>query len=179
MKIAFISLGDRPLTLAATETPQEVGLESSKEAAFDAPVEVSATLTRMQEDALAEGKASTRARVPCSRCLEDVVLELRGEFRALYVPQSGVAVRRDARYGLDEGDQRVNFYAEQTIDLSEEICNCLLLELPMKPLCKPDCAGLCHKCGENLNEGPCGCPPDAEEDPWAKLRDLIPPPEKQ
>jgi uncharacterized protein len=68
----------------------------------------------------------------------------------------------------------VNFYSEFTVDLSEEIANCLRIELPMKPLCRPDCAGLCQKCGANLNEGPCGCKPDEEDGPWAKLRGLIP-----
>ena len=45
----------------------------------------------------------------------------------------------------------------------------VLLELPLAPLCRPDCAGLCPTCGADLNEGPCACPP-AEGDPrWAAL----------
>ena len=54
----------------------------------------------------------------------------------------------------------------------------LLLELPLLPLCQDDCQGLCPTCGQNLNEGPCGCAPaDAGEEPtpqgpFAKLADL-------
>ena len=48
----------------------------------------------------------------------------------------------------------------------------LLVALPLKPLCREDCAGLCPQCGANLNEGPCGCEPDTEDDRWAALREL-------
>ena len=43
------------------------------------------------------------------------------------------------------------------LDLDELIRADILLELPTKFLCSPDCKGLCPKCGRNLNEGPCGC----------------------
>jgi len=69
----------------------------------------------------------------------------------------------------------VNFYTEMTVDLTEEIRQCLLLELPMKPLCRTDCKGLCPQCGHNRNEGPCSCRTEEPEDPWEKLRSLLPP----
>jgi len=48
----------------------------------------------------------------------------------------------------------------------------IVLSMPPKLLCKPDCAGLCQRCGRNLNEGPCECKP--EGDPrWAALQDLL------
>jgi uncharacterized protein len=49
----------------------------------------------------------------------------------------------------------------------------LLLSLPMQPLCKPDCAGLCPICGQDLNQGPCDCV-SVEIDPrWEKLGLLL------
>lgn len=50
------------------------------------------------------------------------------------------------------------------LDLDEVIQADLWLEMPMKSLCKPDCKGLCHRCGADLNAGPCGCA-DKEIDP--------------
>ncbi|MBM4031531.1 MAG: DUF177 domain-containing protein [Planctomycetes bacterium] len=174
MKIAVTSLADRPTSLEATLTPKELDLVAER-VRFEEPVEVSVTLTRMQEDVLAEGKASTRAVVECGRCLEDVPVELHGEFEALYVPETGPYAARMGRRDFEWGDQRVNFYSELTVDLTDEIRQCLLLELPLKPLCRPECAGLCPICGRNRNEGPCGCKPSADESPWAALAKFIPP----
>ena len=120
---------------------------------------------RMQGDVVLE----------CSRCLDLVELKLAGKFEALYVPDTGPYASRMGRRDFEWGDQRVNFYSEATIDLADEIRECLSLELPLKPLCRPDCAGLCPQCGHNLNEGPCECKPDKDDDTWAALRKLIPP----
>jgi uncharacterized protein len=58
-----------------------------------------------------------------------------------------------------EGDQ---------LDLRPLVRDALLLELPLAPLCQPDCLGLCPRCGADLNTGPCSCVPD--RDPrWGAL----------
>jgi len=174
MKIAVSSLSERPTTLQGTFAPKELELVAVR-VQFRDPVQVSATVSRMQEDVLAQGKASTKAHVECSRCLEDVEVDLAGEFEALYVTATGRFAKRMGHPDFAGGDQRVNFYSELTVDLSDEIRQCILLALPIKPLCRPDCAGLCPQCGRNRNEGPCGCKEDAEDDLWAKLRAIIPP----
>jgi len=174
MKIAVASLSEGPTALAATMSPEELDLAAER-TRFEAPVQVAATLTHMQEDVLAEGKANTMAIAECSRCLEDVAVELHGEFEALYVPDTGRYAKRMNHPDFTGADQRVNFYSELTVDLTEEIRQCILLELPMKPLCRPDCAGLCPTCGANRNDGPCSCKPEADESPWAALSKLIPP----
>jgi len=56
---------------------------------------------------------------------------------------------------------KLNYHAEkanQTLDLNPDIRQEIFLEYPIKPLCGPDCKGLCPSCGKNLNEGPCSCP---------------------
>ncbi len=174
MKIAVASLAERPTPLEATLSPKELDL-TMKHTRFEAPVLVAVTLTRMQEDVLAVGKASTTALAECSRCLEDVPVVLHGEFEALYVPDTGRFAKRMEHPDFAGSGQRVNVYSELTVDLSDEIRQCVLLELPMKPLCRPDCAGLCPTCGANRNEGPCSCKPEAPESPWDALRKLIPP----
>ena len=176
MKIAVASLSDRPVTLEATEPPRELGL-SDPAVEVIAPVHIAVKVTRMQEDVLVEGQAATRARVECSRCLEGVEFDVVGQFEALYVPEGGAYSKRAGRRDFEWGDQRVNFYKDFTIDLADEVGQSVLLEIPMKPLCRPDCAGLCPTCGENLNEGPCNCEADRDDDIWAPLRNLIPPEE--
>jgi len=174
MKIAVASLSERPTRLEGTLSPRELELAAER-IAFREPVHVTVTVTRMQEDVLARGEARTSAVAECSRCLEEVAVELRGEFEALFVPETGAYGQRMGRRDFEWGDQRVNFYSEMTVDLTDEIRQCVLLELPMKPLCRPDCAGLCPRCGANLNEGPCSCEPEDDAGPWAILRKLIPP----
>ena len=57
---------------------------------------------------------------------------------------------------------------DDTLDLAPLVRDALVLELPMAPLCRDDCAGLCPQCGANRNEGQCGCV--APRDPrWANL----------
>lgn len=46
---------------------------------------------------------------------------------------------------------------DQVIDLNPDIREEIILDSPMKPLCRPDCKGLCPKCGKNLNESKCNC----------------------
>jgi len=174
MKIAVASLSDRPTSLEGVLAPRELDLVAERVQFLD-PVHVAVTLTRMQEDVLAEGTVRTTAHAECSRCLEDVAVELAGRFEALYVPDTGAYAQRMGRRDFEWGDQRVNFYTELTIDLTDELRQCILLELPMKPLCRPDCAGLCPRCGADLNQGPCTCKPEAADDPWAALGKLLPP----
>jgi len=174
MKIAVASLSERPTPLSATMSPKELDLRA-EHTRFEAPVEVAVTVTRMQEDVLAVGTTSTMAIAECSRCLEDVPTALHGEFEALYVPDTGRFAKRMNHPDFAGSGQRVSFYSELTVDLSDEIRQSVLLELPMKPLCRLDCAGLCPRCGANLNDGPCTCKPEASESPWDALRNLIPP----
>jgi uncharacterized protein len=46
------------------------------------------------------------------------------------------------------------------------------MAVPMKALCDEDCAGLCQKCGQNLNQGKCDCPAEEIDPRWAKLNEL-------
>ena len=60
----------------------------------------------------------------------------------------------------DEGDDRY-FYAGDHIELAPMLREHIILASPMQPLCRENCAGLCVRCGKDLNEGPCQCPAEA------------------
>ncbi|MFW6164110.1 MAG: YceD family protein [Planctomycetota bacterium] len=176
VQIAVHTLGQEPTHVETTLAPEELDL-ADEPADFDQPVHVQLKLTRMQEDVLAEGQTRTTARIACSRCLEPVALAIDGSFRSLFVPEEGAYGERMGRQDFEWDDERVAFYTEGTIDLSDEICQSLVIELPLKPLCSPDCAGLCPQCGKDLNEGPCDCEPEPEPEeapsPWDALRDIV------
>ncbi|MRR10305.1 DUF177 domain-containing protein, partial [bacterium] len=63
-------------------------------------------------------------------------------------------------------------YRKGEIDLWPELREAVLLALPLKPLCREDCRGICPACGRDLNEGSCGCREDRGDHRWDKLREL-------
>ena len=63
--------------------------------------------------------------------------------------------------------------SEEVIDLEEDIRQLFILNLPLRPLCRADCLGLCPECGQNLNTGKCGCKIEDPLNRWGKLKDLL------
>ena len=59
------------------------------------------------------------------------------------------------------------------IELMDLVKDAVVLDLPMRFLCKEDCKGLCPKCGANRNEHPCNCLEGDDDNPFAALRDLF------
>ena len=60
---------------------------------------------------------------------------------------------------IEEDDLTTAFYENDEIDLGQLMQEQFYLALPMKPLCRDDCKGLCPECGTNLNRGTCDCKP--------------------
>jgi uncharacterized protein len=130
-------------------------------------VEGALKLTRTDKGILVTGELDTAQRLTCSRCLEifeyPLTLSLAEEFVPTMDIISGTSVP------VPEG--------VFTVDNSHEICvddalaQYTLMALPMKPLCKSDCRGLCDHCGVNLNNGVCTCSHDADHR-WAALAGL-------
>jgi uncharacterized protein len=65
-------------------------------------------------------------------------------------------------------------FTTKAVEVADEVRQSLLLALPVKPLCRPDCRGLCTRCGKNLNAGACGCLEAPKEGPFAALKNLKP-----
>lgn len=120
-----------------------------------APVTGRVKLTRTNRGVLADVDMVTQLHLACSRCLEDVSVPLATRFTEEFYPtvdlRTGLAVK------TPEGGTGFMLDEAHELDLTEPIRQQVLLELPMKPLCRADCAGLCPTCGHNLNDGPCGC----------------------
>lgn len=109
----------------------------------DSPIRGELSLLRTDRGIFVNGILDTTAKAVCSRCLGtfDQTLSLRIEEEFLLKGEGGA-------FTINEN---------QEIDLSEAVRQYALLALPMKPLCREDCQGLCPSCGHNLNLGPCGC----------------------
>lgn len=95
----------------------------------------------------------------CSRCLSPFRKNLNLNCEAKYVDEAA----EDEEKTSDDEDVETYPLDGTYCHLDEMIRSEILLSLPMKPLCRPDCKGICPSCGKNLNEGPCGCDDHADE----------------
>ncbi|MCL2888859.1 MAG: DUF177 domain-containing protein [Eggerthellaceae bacterium] len=114
-------------------------------------------LTNTGDAFLLVGRVGGRAKTACARCLEEFALELEGEIEAYYLLSEQSIPPDD----MDEDEYEV-LPKDNVIDLSTAIKAALLLELPLVPLCKLECKGLCLSCGADLNTAPCECRRETE-----------------
>lgn len=108
---------------------------------------------RQGTDVLVTGSFQATARLQCSRCLEPLVMRVGPDVDLHLVP----APSAHEKVELGPDDLELDFYRDDTLDLSRLLRSEMDLALPMKPLCRPDCRGLCPVCGVNRNTGSCGC----------------------
>ena len=104
----------------------------------------------------------------CNRCLRPIVEPVAGNldltiFVAAPRPLGG-------EQELDENDLGVVTLQDENLETEPLLVEQLQLNIPMKPLCRPDCAGLCPTCGADLNLGPCECPSERSDPRWAGLQ---------
>jgi uncharacterized protein len=117
------------------------------------------------------GRLQARLQVACGRCLEPFTLPVDTQVDLTYVPHPAQAA--DDEVELSQDDLTTAFYRDQTLDLAEMVREQFYLALPMRPLCREDCKGLCPRCGTNLNQGTCACDVRWEDPRLAGLRTLL------
>jgi DUF177 domain-containing protein len=125
-------------------------------------------IERRSGEVAVTGEYRATARLTCSRCLEPLVTEIGPEVDLHLIPSP--SSREEVELGPD--DLEVDFYQADTLDVAGLLRSETLLALPMKPLCRPDCRGLCPVCGANRNLTACGCAPPAIDPRLAPLEAL-------
>lgn len=75
---------------------------------------------------------------------------------------------------ITSADETIIYFPEtqETIEMNPALRDIVLVEFPMKHLCREDCKGLCSRCGKNLNKDICDCEPFQEDNPWSALKKL-------
>jgi len=117
---------------------------------------------RTPQGLIVQANFSAETTLECVRCLNEFEHSLQWEFTELYafnkksVSESELLLPEDAH-----------------IDLQPLIREYALLEIPIKPICKPDCQGLCSVCGEDLNKTDCGHHDMTEDSPFSVLKGLL------
>ncbi|AMY11183.1 hypothetical protein LuPra_04430 [Luteitalea pratensis] len=129
------------------------------------------------------GQLKAQLALPCARCTEpsdfpvDVPVDLRfvpaaAEKAGARPPSSSDSDDDDGRE-MAEDDPSLVLYDEPRIDLAQVAREQCYLAVPMKPLCRPDCQGLCPHCGTNRNTGTCTCENRWEDPRLAGLKSLL------
>lgn len=155
--------------------PLESLSAGSDEYRFEEPLSWAVDVTNTGEALLVAGSVEGLATIQCARCLEEASYSLVGDIEGYFI-MPGEDGQIDDPDDL-EGDEFFVLGEDRVIDLAPLMEAGLRLELPLVPLCRDDCAGLCPHCGANLNEESCTCADNAAaeamaESPFAALKNL-------
>lgn len=117
-------------------------------------LDVSISLKRIRETLYLEGSLRTVAETVCSRCLDAATLSVSAPFKYVLAPAQ-LEIQEEKELNTEDLD--FVFYEDDLIDLDPLIIEQIILQIPMRILCRDDCKGLCPHCGINLNTGSCQC----------------------
>ncbi len=122
------------------------------------------------KDIRAAGELSTVVELTCARCLEPAVQKVAKTFDLLYRPQGADAGRSELSVTAAEAE--IGYYQGDGLLLEDVLREQVLLDLPLKVICREDCKGLCPHCGSNMNYEQCSCREPLEDLRWSALKDL-------
>ncbi|MBP8980589.1 MAG: DUF177 domain-containing protein [Syntrophobacterales bacterium] len=170
MKININSIPEEGLELRATKDrtwlPNLFGGTAGDEFTLE-EVQVYCHVSRLSQTVFLDGRLETVIHMVCSRCLEEAELPVNVPFRYTLMP--AVEDNRE-EVELTEEDLEYGVYDGETIDCDPLIYEQIVLQIPMKVLCRDDCRGLCPQCGANLNTGVCSCTEKAVDERLAVLK---------
>jgi len=116
------------------------------------------------------GQFAATFRVPCARCVEPVDVPLKADFDLIFRPlgvDGGAAER-----SITAPETEIGYYQKDSLLLEDVLREQVLLSLPVRTLCKPDCKGLCPRCGQNRNSQECSCDVGPSDPRWEALAGL-------
>jgi uncharacterized protein len=157
MFVDIHELRDRgtPLVVEADFGEQELKL-ANPVSALERPARARLRVTLSGNRLQVAGRVEADMEITCSRCLNKIHRSIESNFELEYWPDPAVE-NEGEEFELTYSDLDIGFYRDERLDLDAVICEQILLEVPMKPVCRQDCKGLCGQCGADLNEGACGC----------------------
>jgi uncharacterized protein len=174
MKIRVEGLSEKPLVLSATESvaeyPALIEMQEDGECVFLEPLQLDITAAKEFDHIRVHGRVGTRVRFTCSRCLAEFETDIVSEFTVFYSKATEIALEEEV--SLTEEDLVSAPYDGDYIDFTREIEEQVVLEVPIKPLCREDCRGLCVTCGADLNAGECDCSRSCTGFAFSALKDF-------
>ncbi|MDO4242662.1 MAG: DUF177 domain-containing protein [Actinomyces sp.] len=139
------------------------------------PILVDAELTSLDDGVLVRGRADLSVHGQCVRCLRDLDEQRTVSFDELYLLPE--AARAQAEQGDEEADD-LFLLGDTGLDLEPALRDALVLTLPFRPLCTPQCAGLCPQCGERIEDLPTDHSHESIDPRWSALAGLLAAPDE-
>jgi uncharacterized protein len=133
------------------------------------PVRLAGTVSRIEQGHALEARVSWNGRLECSRCLAPYPYESEEAFTIVLLPRRPAV---DGEVALQKNDLDVSFYDDPTVSVVPIAEERVQMAIPMKPLCREDCKGLCPRCGQDRNVSTCNCSLEETDPRWDALRAL-------
>ncbi len=154
MKINISNLSEGVHEYDFEDSPSSIELDGR----FSSTVFVRIELEKRRRQLFLTGHVKTVGRFVCDRCLDNFDSPMNVDYRMTYVYDESEAGE------IDRDELTVIHASANEIKIDNDVKEYLLLAVPLKLLCKEDCAGLCGTCGANLNHQTCNCMKDPESD---------------
>lgn len=169
MKIDVLALREGDNSLEFRESAAGLDL-SGVPAEFKSDILVSLRLHKKDDEIIIWAKASGVVREECSRCLVGHERKFSVEFE-VFCDKMG-AHKKEARPDEGEGETYILHHDGKTLELGPVVREAIVLSMPIQPLCRDDCKGLCPVCGVNLNQQTCSCAASKPDARWSILDKL-------
>ncbi|HDJ23054.1 MAG: hypothetical protein B5M54_01690 [Candidatus Aminicenantes bacterium 4484_214] len=140
-----------------------------EEAILLEPLHAQIDLCKQGQEISIKGKITTVISFICSRCLAPFEFKVDAEFDLVFLPEELFELKEE----LSDDDLDLFFYFQNQINLREIVLEQLNLTFPMKPLCSPDCQGICPVCGQIISEGNCHCQQNLTDPRLEKLKTFL------
>lgn len=149
--------------------PAGAGIEIA--APLEGPLRADFQIQRLGKEIQVSGTVNATVRLQCSRCLAPFSFPVSGEVDATFAPPPKAA-EGEHQHELAEDELEVEPLVQGGADLRGVIAEQIHLNLPLKPLCREDCPGICPHCGRPVAAGDCGCAPAPADSRWEALKKL-------
>jgi uncharacterized protein len=177
MQFNVIDLEREPIQFSVALPPDAIGYGGEAEQLGNLAAEGRAEVLHEHRgpkeivaDIRLKGSFSGVFQIPCARCVEPVQHPLSGEFDLLFRPSEVDAT--GAEHAISTPETEIGYYDNGGLALEDVLREQVLLSLPAKTLCQPDCKGLCPRCGQNRNETVCACDEGPSDPRWGALAEL-------
>ena len=169
MRIELVNLERGRADFAHLYQPDELG-PFDERVSLVGPAAVNGTVRMTGPEVFVNGHVKTRAAVECDRCLKQVELPVDADFELEYV--TGPTYESSETAELTEDELSVSVFDGEAIDVDEIVKEQVMLAVPTRALCQPDCKGICPECGIDKNTGDCACETKEIDPRWAALKNL-------
>jgi uncharacterized protein len=163
MKINIKDLKEGINKFVLNESPEEIGFENG-DIEFNEIISSNIEVNKVGEKFIVKGKIKTAILLECSRCLKKFEYNIDCNFRLIYLKNIKFKEGEISKEEIDEV-----MLTDDILNIGDDIRQTIILEIPMKPICKESCKGLCANCGKDLNFGKCNCKFE-KTSPFSKIR---------